>query len=41
MKAYLGLRDSARVYTPVGDGPAARLFGIDRRERGYANVHIA
>jgi glutamate synthase (NADPH/NADH) small chain len=41
MKAYLGLRDSERVYQPVGDDATARLFGIDRRERQYARVHLA
>ena len=41
MKAYLGLRDTESVYTPTADDPAARLFGIDRRERGFARVHLA
>ena len=41
MKAFLGLRDTEWVYTPPGDDRAARLFGIDRRERGYARVHLA
>ena len=41
MKAFLGLRDTAWVYAPSGDDPAARLFGIDRRERGYAHLHLA
>ncbi len=41
MKAWLGLRDSDRVYTPPGDDPGSRLFGIDRRERGHARVHLA
>jgi len=41
MKAYLGLRDTERVYQPVGDDATARLFGIDRRERQYARVHLA
>ena len=41
MKAFLGLRDTAWVYTPSGGDPAARLFGIDRRERGYAHLHLA
>jgi glutamate synthase (NADPH/NADH) small chain len=41
MKAYLGLRDTERVYQPVGDDAMARLFGIDRRERQYARVHLA
>ena len=41
MKAHLGLRDTEWVYTPCGDDPAARLFGIDRRERGHARVHLA
>lgn len=41
MKAYLGLRDSSSVYTPAGDDAAARLFGIDRRERGHARIHLA
>jgi hypothetical protein len=41
MKAYLGLRDTERVYQPIGDDATARLFGIDRRERQYARVHLA
>ncbi|MGZ5240282.1 MAG: NADPH-dependent glutamate synthase [Caldimonas sp.] len=41
MKAYLGLRDSDRIYEDEAGDPAARLFGIDRRERGYARVHLA
>lgn len=41
MKAYLGLRDSGSVYTPAGDAAVARLFGIDRRERGHARIHLA
>ncbi len=40
MKAYLGLRDTERVYAPPGDDPASRLFGIPRSERGYARVHV-
>ena len=41
MKAYLGLRDTEAVYTAPGEDLAARLFGIDRRERGFARVHLA
>ena len=41
MKRYLGLRDSEAVCAPAGDEPAARLFGIDRREHGFARVHLA
>lgn len=41
MKAYLGLCDTDAIYTPPGDEPASRLFGIDRRERGYTRVHLA
>jgi len=43
MKDYLGLRDTQTVYrteTETGDA-GARLFGIDRRERGFARVHLA
>jgi len=40
MKAWLGLRDSSSVYTPAGNDAAARLFGIDRRERGHARIHL-
>lgn len=40
MKAWLGLRDTEVVYTPAGSDPAGRLFGIDRRERPYARVHL-
>ncbi len=41
MKSYLGLQDTERVYTPSGDDPDSRLFGIPRNERGYARVHLA
>ena len=41
MKAWLGLRDTEHVYLPDSDDPANALFGIDRRERGYARVHLA
>ena len=41
MKAYLGLPDSDRIYESEAAGAEARLFGIDRRERGFARVHLA
>ncbi len=41
MKAWLGLRDTEDVYLPDSSEAAARLFGIDRRERGYARVHLS
>ncbi|MBL0086376.1 MAG: NADPH-dependent glutamate synthase [Ideonella sp.] len=41
MKAYLGLRDTDSVYLPDSNAAADRLFGIDRRERGFARVHLA
>ncbi len=43
MKAYLGLRDTDRVYADPGSDPAAaeRPFGIARAERGFARVHLA
>jgi glutamate synthase (NADPH/NADH) small chain len=41
MKAYLGLRDTETVYQPESTDPAGRLFGIDRRERNFARVHLA
>jgi glutamate synthase (NADPH/NADH) small chain len=42
MKAYLGLRDTEAVYAPAADDdPVARLFGIDRRERGFARIHLS
>jgi glutamate synthase (NADPH/NADH) small chain len=41
MKAWLGLRDTELVYAPAGSDPAGRLFGIDRRERQFARVHLA
>ncbi len=43
MKAYLGLRDTDRVYADPGSDPAAaeRPFGISRAERGFARVHLA
>jgi glutamate synthase (NADPH/NADH) small chain len=41
MKDYLGLRDTQTVYQPDTGDAGARLFGIDRRERGFARVHLA
>jgi glutamate synthase (NADPH/NADH) small chain len=41
MKAWLGLRDTEDVYLPESDAAADRLFGIHRRERGFARVHLA
>jgi glutamate synthase (NADPH) small chain len=41
MKAWLGLRDSEDVYLPEDADSASRLFGIPRRERGFARVHLA
>jgi glutamate synthase (NADPH/NADH) small chain len=41
MKTYLGLRDSASVYLPESTDPADRMFGIDRRERNYARIHLS
>jgi glutamate synthase (NADPH/NADH) small chain len=41
MKAFLGLRDTDSVYLPESTDAADRLFGIDRRERGFARVHLA
>jgi glutamate synthase (NADPH) small chain len=41
MKAYLGLRDTETVYLPESADAAERLFGIPRRERGFARVHLA
>ncbi|MFZ2649012.1 MAG: NADPH-dependent glutamate synthase [Burkholderiaceae bacterium] len=41
MKAYLGLRDTEAVYEAEGSDAASRLFGIDRREHGFARVHLA
>jgi glutamate synthase (NADPH) small chain len=41
MKAYLGLRDTEVVYAPEAADAAQRLFGIDRRERNFARVHLA
>jgi glutamate synthase (NADPH/NADH) small chain len=41
MKAWLGLRDTADVYLPVSDATADQLFGISRRERNFARVHLA
>ena len=37
MKAYLGIRDSARPFDSGGD----KLFGIDIRERNFARVRVA
>jgi glutamate synthase (NADPH/NADH) small chain len=41
MKDFLGLRDTQIVYQPDTGDASARLFGIDRRERGFARVHLA
>jgi glutamate synthase (NADPH/NADH) small chain len=41
MKAYLGLRDTEVVYLPESADTTGRLFGIERRERNFARVHIA
>jgi glutamate synthase (NADPH/NADH) small chain len=41
MKAYLGLRDSEAAHLPEEADAAGRLFGIDRRERNFARVHLA
>ncbi|MDH4050008.1 MAG: NADPH-dependent glutamate synthase [Rubrivivax sp.] len=40
MKAYLGLRDSERIYA-TDAGAESGLFGIDRRERSFARIHLA
>jgi hypothetical protein len=37
IKAWLCLRDTEDVYLP--DDAAGKLFGIHRRERGFARVH--
>jgi glutamate synthase (NADPH/NADH) small chain len=41
MKAWLGLRDTEDVYLPESRDVADRVFGIDRRERNFARVHVA
>lgn len=41
IKAYLGLRDTDSADNAPGDDPAARVFGIDRREHGFARLHLA
>jgi len=41
MKAWLGLRDTEDVYLPESADAADKLFGILRRERNFARVHIA
>jgi len=41
MKAYLGLRDTELVYRSEAADSTGRLFGIDRRERNFARVHLA
>lgn len=40
MKAWLGLRDSDLVYQDVADDRTDRVFGIDRRQRNFARVHM-
>ncbi len=41
MKIYLGLRDTEVAYLPESTDAADQLFGISRRERGFARVHLA
>jgi glutamate synthase (NADPH/NADH) small chain len=40
MKAYLGLRDTDRVYRDDPGGPDSTLFGMNRDEHGYARVRL-
>jgi glutamate synthase (NADPH/NADH) small chain len=40
MKAYLGLRDTGTVYDTEAADAASRLFGIDRREHGFARLRL-
>jgi glutamate synthase (NADPH/NADH) small chain len=40
MKAYLGLRDSDRVYRDDPGEADSTLFGLNRDERGYARVRL-
>jgi glutamate synthase (NADPH/NADH) small chain len=40
MKRYLGLRDTDVVYRAAPVDPAARAFGLDPDERGYARLHL-
>jgi glutamate synthase (NADPH/NADH) small chain len=40
MKAYLGLRDTDTVYDTEAADAASRLFGIDRREHGFARLRL-
>jgi glutamate synthase (NADPH/NADH) small chain len=41
MKAYLGIRDTARGYSSGDAAGAGTLFGIDTRERNFARVRVA
>ena len=41
MKAYLGLRDAGAPYVSDDESGAARLFGIDARERNFVRVRVA
>ena len=41
MKAYLGIRDTARACSSGDDASAGTLFGIDTRERNFARVRVA
>jgi len=40
MKAYLGLRDTDRVYVPETDDPDAYRFGIPAEEHAFARVRL-
>jgi hypothetical protein len=40
MKAFLGLRDTDHLYSDAAMDPGARMFGIDRAERGFARIRV-
>lgn len=40
MKAYLGIRETARAVEPHEESEIARIFGIDNEERNFARVRI-
>jgi glutamate synthase (NADPH) small chain len=40
MKAFLGLRDTDRVYDDAAYSAESRMFGIERAEHGFARVRV-
>jgi glutamate synthase (NADPH/NADH) small chain len=41
IKAYLGIRDSDRVYLPERSGSEGKIFGIDSEEKNFCRIRVA